>query len=339
MAAHGEAIEYLEVILDQYDIGTDWEVKQQEGGMNNTTRFVYSNSHIYILRIYENHQCEDKVKFEHVVLQALQSSSMLVQVPKPVPTRQGQTFVRLPNGKLAAMFHYIKGNRASKDSGELVKALGMATGELVTALAKVQVEVESSYLPYYEIYEVHPLVTEETLLQFLESQPFPELVDAVGAFREEMYSFEANIAPLLSLPVQLIHSDLVFDNALAQGEEITAILDFEFVTPDLRAMEIAVCLSEVFIPGNEQLWEQTEAFIIGYGSTAKLTEAEIEAIPMLINTRRIVVVIHFLGRVFSGIDSLQSLEKHLLCSVQTTELLGQHKEQLLSLCRKYLLQV
>jgi len=48
------------------------------------------------------------------------------------------------------------------------------------------------------------------------------------------------------LPHQLIHGDLNASNALAdEAGRICAILDFEFVTYDLRVMEAAVFLSDM----------------------------------------------------------------------------------------------
>ena len=49
-----------------------------------------------------------------------------------------------------------------------------------------------------------------------------------------------------SLPMQLIHGDLHYDNVLVAEtqDRVSGVLDFEFAAYDWRAMELAVCLSK-----------------------------------------------------------------------------------------------
>ena len=53
---------------------------------------------------------------------------------------------------------------------------------------------------------------------------------------------------------------------------ISCILDFEFVTKDLRAMEIAICLSEILYEGKDDIWPKLEAFMEGLRSSVETNE-------------------------------------------------------------------
>ncbi len=67
-----------------------------------------------------------------------------------------------------------------------------------------------------------------------------------------------------TLPHQLIHGDINSSNLLMDEDGmISRVLDFEFVTIDLRAMEIEICLSEVLSEGKEEMWLKLEAFSEG----------------------------------------------------------------------------
>lgn len=87
--------------------------------------------------------------------------------------------------------------------------------------------------------------------------------------------------------------------------QVSGLLDFEFCSRDWRAMELAICLSKYV--GEAEPLELCEAFISGYVQHGRLTDAEIDMIPDLINLRVLSNVIYFVGRALAKEDSIESL--------------------------------
>lgn len=153
----------LEEVMQLYFEDELWQIEAKESGVNNTTRFCTYHDNTYVLRVYDNHADVDKVLFELAVLEQLQSFPLSFRVPKPRQSLQGDAYVMLPSGKIAVLFDYIEGERADLTNTNHVYKIGRAVAELVTSLAQVRVQVQSAYEPYYELDQIHPLVTRDKL--------------------------------------------------------------------------------------------------------------------------------------------------------------------------------
>jgi homoserine kinase type II len=301
----------IEAAVQAFFPDGDYRIVEMEGGVNNTTRYVDRGADRYVLRIYENHRCADKVMYEHDVLRQLLKRQLSIRIPNPVRTSGGLTYAQLEDGKLASLYEYIAGERCRFDNEPRIRSAGAAAGALVTALRDIEPTLPSAYEPYYELYEVHPLVTEQALTVFASQPPEWAPKEAVNSFNEELRYFQLQLQKLMRLPVQNTHSDLVASNMVAAGDKVTGVLDFEFVTPDVRAMDAAVVLGELVRCRELSPLQAIEAFLSGYGENAELTDDEIETLPALIQLRSTVVVIHFLGRHWEGIDEKEEVVKHL----------------------------
>ena len=320
-------------VLENYFEDSQWRVEAKESGVNNTTRFVYTPMGAFVLRIYENHEDMNKIIYESTVLQQLQRVKLSYRVPKPVATIKGMPYVVTVSGKIAVLFEYIDGERADLTDPGHVEAIGRAMGELTDALSRIQLDVDAAYEPYYELYEVHPLVKKDRLdawMKEMSEGPYHNEIQLLSGGIDRLLN---NIPGLCRLPVQLTHSDIVAGNVLIDDGEISGVLDFEFVTPDLRAMDAAVFLCELIRQQEANGWSLVEAFIAGYGQAARLNEDEIEALPQLILLRSMVLCIHFLGRHWDGIDEEQVIGRYLTELSQVYAWLEQNKEQLMDLCR------
>lgn len=116
----------MDSLLSKYFVDGDWRGMDQQGnGMNNTTRFVLAGGERYVLRIYETHRDEDKVRYEHAVLLRLVEQRLSFGTPVLARAKNGETFVYTTEGKLAALFRYQEGVRPTYwdgvDSMEVVK--------------------------------------------------------------------------------------------------------------------------------------------------------------------------------------------------------------------------
>ncbi|HZG78189.1 MAG TPA: phosphotransferase [Paenibacillus sp.] len=283
-------------------------------GMNNTTRFVELDGRRYVLRVYETHRDAEKVRYEHAVLLALNETAALpFAVPRPTRApERGDTVVRLADGRLAALFGYVEGERPSLDRPEALRAFGRAAGELSVALSDVRIAAEPAYRPYYELDAAHPSIAPADADAFFAAppEPFADLAGELRLVGEALRDARRSLPALRGLPHQLVHGDLNASNALAApgADDIAALLDFEFVTVDLRAMEAAVCLSDLAdAPSDEDALRRMAAFVDGYASAARLTPDEAAALPLLLRLRRIDVVLHFLGRWRDSVEGPEPL--------------------------------
>jgi homoserine kinase type II len=332
---------YIDEILARYFLEGSWVAWVGQSGANNTTRFVSVDDEQYVLRIYETHQDEDKVNYEHSILVALAEMTLPFSIPQPVRSRDGKTLVRTRDGKIAGLFRYLDGVNPTLDELAEIHSYGRSAGQLSASLSHVQINQRPAYRPYYEIESTHPRCSLQDVLSFCKNPPreFSEMATDLQIIYEQLTSFMEQVSTLTKLPHQLVHGDLNSSNILVNDDGIvSAVLDFEFVTYDLRVMEMAVCLSDFIEPSEEAaiIWGRIHAFLSGYGQSLKLTEAEIETVPVLIQLRSLDVFIHFLGRYWDHVSSVDIVKEYIQKSVIRCNWIMDNKNKLITLCYSHL---
>lgn len=331
----------LERYLALYDLASPCRVVKEESGKNNTTRIVYSGGRRYVLRLYDNHRDEAKVRLEHQVLQALGVVELGFSVPMPVACRNGETIAVGREGKLAALYVYIEGQRPNGEHEPHIYGLGQACGTMSTALEGLRLEDRAVYTPYYELNRNYEHLEAAELASWVRADeqlagllPQLELLERV---RRELTTAEAQ---LRSLPEQWVHGDVVFTNAVARGDQVVGVLDFEFCTRDLRAMELAVVLPELIVEGKtERSLERLELFVQGFGSCRKLTAEEVEAIPALMKLRMADVHLHFADRYQQQLDPPQEWAEQMERTAFVCSWIEAQEEPLRQLLMRHLLLV
>ncbi|GGF90147.1 phosphotransferase [Paenibacillus abyssi] len=326
------------VYLDQYDWPSAYRVEMEESGMNNTTRMVYCGHERYVLRVYDNHKDHAKVQLEHTVLRELAKQKASILIPVPVMNRSGHTVTAAPDGKLAALYRYIEGKRPMPALDQHVAGLGQASGRLVDALSRLSIHLTPVYSAYYELGDNYGYLTEDKLeAALLNSSSLQQLQPIRKRLSVERTHLIRSYDRLKAMPHQWIHGDIVFTNAIAQGERVIGLLDFEFCTRDLRAMELAVVLPEFIHEDLEQTLHKMELFIAGYGIHAKLTGPELELLPDLIKLRMLDVYLHFAGRLLEGLDDAAVWEGQIKRAAYVCDWVNQHRERLGRLFQVHLL--
>ncbi|TYP72508.1 phosphotransferase [Paenibacillus methanolicus] len=291
--------------LNAYEWTSPWRAEREESGMNNTTRMIYAGDERYVLRVYDNHRDEAIVRVEHAVLLALSEKEMGLRVPEPVLNREGSTVTKGPDGKLAALYHYIEGCRPSPDHPAHIRGLGEAAGKLSSRLAAEQIDAKPLYDAYYRFEVTHQAMAGDRLAELAGSQGLREeegeRIDAMIRLRDELRAAATRAA---RLPHQWIHGDIVFTNSVAAGDRIVGLLDFEFATIDVRAMELAVVLAEFPGPDTEVALHRIRLFCEGFGTAVRLNAEEADMLPELMQLRMMDVFLHFAGRLADGADDL-----------------------------------
>ncbi|MBD0380261.1 phosphotransferase [Paenibacillus sedimenti] len=313
-----------------------WTLRTGEGGMNNTTRFVEVNGISYVLRVYETHRDLDKIHYEHAVLRALSAQKLPYRLPVPIQLPSGKTVVEVDSGqgKLAALFTFTDGCNPTWEHPWQMLPFGEAVGRLSQVLVTIQVGLKPVYPPYYEIEHIHPRCTPEAIDAFCMAppEPFRALQSTLLYIRERFAAFYNEIPQLKKLPHQLVHGDINGSNMLIDEDgRIAAVLDFEFVTEDVRVMELAVCLSDLIDPAlpEEELERRCSAFYKGYRAFIDLHEEELRLLPMLIELRRLDVFVHFLGRYLDGVDAQSVLVDIIHSTAEKVQWLQEHGSKLL----------
>ncbi len=328
------------VYLDTYPFDAPWKAVKEESGMNNTTRIVYAGNEKYVLRVYDNHCDTAIVRIEHRLLDKLQKAKLPFRVPRPVYNRNGSTITSTLEGKLAALYQYIEGERPTADNDRHVEGLGAAAGALSYAMSALEVgeDIKPIYKPYYEFEQSHEAMAGEIIGRMAASS---ELLNARQAELELLLNERTRLAHLrsafASMPHQWIHGDIVFNNALVQEDRVSGVLDFEFCTIDLRAMELAVVLAEFPSEDLSRAMEQITLFCRGYGASVKLTKDEINLLPDLVKLRMLDVFLHFAGRYSEGLDSEQVWDDQIRRAAYVCGWIDQHHNELIALFDNYLM--
>ena len=125
---------YIDNIVKQYFESNNYYVKSGSSGMNNTTKFLVVDNEEFILRIYESHNDNKKVNYEHAVLKALGERSLTFNIPKPKMSLNGSTIGVSSDGKLVSMTKMIKGNNPIFENIEQFYNLGSVVGEITREL-------------------------------------------------------------------------------------------------------------------------------------------------------------------------------------------------------------
>ncbi|MDD9270383.1 phosphotransferase enzyme family protein [Paenibacillus sp. GCM10023248] len=335
-----ELEEQLALLPSHWFPGRKWTMRLGAGGMNNTTRFVDVDGTTYVLRLYETHRDIDKIIFEHRILLALnkRKHQLPYRIPAPIELPDGGTVVQLAadrEGKLAALFTFTDGTNPAWLDTDQVEQFGAAVGQLSSVLADIAVDLKPVYPPYYEIENIHPRCTPDAIREFCihPTEIFSPQREELLYIFDRFSALYQSIPALRKLPHQLVHGDINGSNMLVDEKgQIASVLDFEFVTRDLRVMELAVCLSDFIDPTLpiEQLQLNCRAFYQGYRKFVQLKEAELAVLPLLIELRRLDVFIHFLGRYADGVDPQGVLIDIIQNAYEKTKWLQNHCHELVA---------
>ncbi|THF79475.1 phosphotransferase [Cohnella fermenti] len=302
-------------IMQRYAADASYALTEGASGYNNTTRYIECGGERYVMRIYETHRDSAKIRFEHSVLTLLGNKELPFGVPQPAALSDGSgSFLELEDGRYACLFRYMDGVRPNSRLPAAAAAVGETIGRLSRALAAAAPEEAPEYPPYYEMDLAHPSCGPEVVAGFCLAPP-AEFADQAAALRTilgELERFRASLPRLRELPHQLVHGDVNDSNLLAAPDDparIVAVLDFEFATRDLRAMEPAVVLSGML--GDEAAERTIPAFLAGFARHVRLSEEEADAVPSLIKLRKLDVFVHFLGRYLDGVDGAAVLREQI----------------------------
>jgi homoserine kinase type II len=323
-----------------FDLSAFWDVPPSSivtpldrGGYNNALYRVDTGGPApFVLRVYGNHASPKNIQHELGVLVQLQARDLPFAVPAPIPTRRGEMWAMTAEGRarrLMVLLPFIAGGNPREGDVGQAKAAGVALGILLNALGDTNTRGLTGPQPYVELGRVHPLVPDPFEAMSCLGSLSPKSARArVDAILESLY--EQNKA-IKSLPQQLVHGDVITGNMLMDGNRVTGVLDFENCALNPRPMDLAIALDawawDALGTGVE--WARIDALGRGYVSAARMSEAEIAAIPTLMLFRNASVLMHLVGRFLSNLSPYVDVENWIESLLKIDAWLMLNRRQLL----------
>ena len=268
-------------------------------GANNTMYGVRSAAGSFVLKRFDAADDGARLDYEHRLLGWLGARTLPFAVPVPRAARDGRTLVDYDQQRYA-LYPWLPGRQSDEHNLTQLRAFGAALGELHQVLVAYPCDRVPGLWRYDQLEHLHALVPDPYGLTpaAIGLAPGPA-VDALCAWwRGELTRLRPFIEQRYpALPRQVIHGDYDPSNTLYDGARLTAILDFEFASPDARAMDLAAGLHWTLRPVQATLdWPAAAAVLGGYTSVVALGGAEAEALPELMRLRNVATGIWWLGR-------------------------------------------
>lgn len=305
-----------------------WSPRSTGWGTINQTFFVGGPENIHLLKLYGAAADPAQLHYEHRLLTDLHQASLPFLVPFPCSTASGETLVPTGEG-FASLFPLLTGEAVHRGSIRHTRQAGSALGALHRELSALTIAPEDAVLPPWgDLAKVHPLVP-NVQASLGEIGLRKDSAEELGRLVAEVTEFAA--VRSVTLPRQITHADYLWPNLLFHHGSVSAVIDFEFATYDLRAFDFAGSLYHFgMLPWKEGGdWDLLEAFGRGYSEQVSLIPEEVEALPMLLRWQQTSSLIYWIGIYLQGLTSRQSLVEAAEGNLLLEKWLAAHSQQLL----------
>jgi homoserine kinase type II len=259
--------EALDVFLAAYDLGTVLSFKGIAEGVENSNFLLQTQSGRYFLTLFEKRMKEQELPFFIGLMEHLAKKG--VTCPQPVRSRAGEALGRLAD-RPGVVVTFLDGLWIRRPTARHCAAVGEALGRMHRAGAdfKLQRPNALSIGGWPALFEAAKPRADEVA---------PGLADET---QRELSALQ-QIWPA-DLPSGVIHADLFPDNVFFLGPELSGLIDFYFACNDALAYDLGVCLNAwCFEPDSSFNITKGMALINGYERVRRLTDGEVEALPIL----------------------------------------------------------
>jgi homoserine kinase type II len=259
--------EELEAFIGSYDIGALTSFKGIAEGVENSNYLVHTEVGPYILTLYEKRVQPQDLPYFLALMEHLAARG--ISCPLPVRDREGRILKELA-GRPAALINFLEGVWVRRPGIEHCTGLGQALARFhLAGLDFPMQRANDLSLPGWRaLYEAVSASADSVI---------PGLKDEIAA---ELAYLGANWAS--DLPKGVIHADLFPDNVFFLDDKVSGLIDFYFACNDMLAYDVAVCLNAwCFEPDASFNVTKARAMLQAYEAERKLTEAELNALPLL----------------------------------------------------------
>lgn len=257
----------LRNFLTQYDVGSLTSYKGIAEGVENSNFLLHTTKDPLILTLYEKRVEKSDLPFFLGLMQHLAAKGL--SCPLPLPRKDGELLGEL-SGRPAALISFLEGMWLRKPEAKHCREVGKA-------LAAMHLAGEG-----FEIKRLNALSVEGWKVLWDKSEARADEVEKglKDEIRPEIDYLAAHWPK--NLPAGVIHADLFQDNVFFLGDELSGLIDFYFACNDLLAYDVSICLNAwCFEKDGAYNVTKGKALLEGYQSVRPLSEAELEALPLL----------------------------------------------------------
>ncbi len=257
----------LRNFLTQYDVGSLTSYKGIAEGVENSNFLLHTTKDPLILTLYEKRVEKNDLPFFLGLMQHLAAKGL--SCPLPLPRKDGELLGEL-SGRPAALISFLEGMWLRKPEAKHCREVGKA-------LAAMHLAGEG-----FEIKRPNALSVEGWKVLWDKSEARADEVEKglKDEVRPEIDYLAAHWPK--DLPAGVIHADLFQDNVFFLGDELSGLIDFYFACNDLLAYDVSICLNAwCFEKDGAYNVTKGKALLEGYQSVRPLSEAELEALPLL----------------------------------------------------------
>ncbi|MBV2142573.1 homoserine kinase [Falsochrobactrum sp. TDYN1] len=257
----------LGAFLEQYDIGTLTSYKGIAEGVENTNYLLHTSAGAFILTLYEKRVNRGDLPFFLNLMQHLAQRGL--DCPQPVVRRDGAVIGELA-GRPAAIVTFLEGVWMRRPTVAHCEAVGEGLAHMHLAGSDFTMRRRNGltlpdWRPLWDLSKERADTVE------------PGLVAEAEA---DLLFLEKNWPT--GLPEGVIHADLFPDNVFFLDDKLSGFIDFYFACTDILAYDVAVCLNAwCFEKDFSFNLTKGTAFLRGYNTVRPLSQAEIEALPIL----------------------------------------------------------
>ncbi|CAN5345270.1 homoserine kinase [soil metagenome] len=252
-----------------FDLGTVQGWKAIAAGTINTNLALETDRGRFFIRLNEG-KAEADVAWEARLVMALAAAG--VPAPPPLLARDGRPYAECLR-KWASAFPWRAGHHLRAD--QITRARAETAGAALARLHLAGLELPVAW-HRDSIYDHAHLVTRFERCAQVDDEA---LTHAFALIREELAIASASTAIRDAATHGIIHGDLFRDNVLWEGEQLSAILDFEQASIGSLAYDLAVAINDWCWTGTPEI-ELAIALVDGYQRLRPLTAADRAALPI-----------------------------------------------------------
>jgi homoserine kinase type II len=259
--------EALGVFLADYDLGPVSSFKGIAEGVENSNFLMHTQSGPFLLTLYEKRVREEDLPYFIGLMEHLAKNG--VNCPQPVRNRKGSALGRLAD-RPAAIITFLDGLWIRRPSARHCASVGEALGRLHKAGLDFSMRRPNalSIGGWTALFDSARGRADEVAPGLA-----VEAANELAALRE--------VWPT-DLPAGVIHADLFPDNVFFLGDRLSGLIDFYFACNDSFVYDLAIGLNAwCFEPDASFNITKGMALINGYERVRRLTDREIEALPIM----------------------------------------------------------
>ena len=257
--------EDLNLFLKDYEIGKLIEYVGISEGVENTNYKLKTEKGSFILTIYEDRVEKKDIPFFLEYMFYLSSNG----IKCPLPLRNNNKLFSEIIDKPASILTFLDGASTLSVTEKQAYQLGLILGKIHNISTSLEINRKNPMgLEIFPQLIKNSKATAENFSKDLSKNIY-----------EEYDRIKSNWPK--DLPSGIIHADLFPDNILFHEDQISGVIDFSFSCNDFLSYDLSICINAWCFKDGEFDILLSRNLLNGYQKERKLSNAEIEKLPIL----------------------------------------------------------